>query len=192
MTEAPFLPPQEHIGFARVDVLGGLELVHIQTLHHQFERHTHDHHVVGLVEQGTERFWHRGQQLMAATGDLSLVNPEAVHTGAPATPEGYSYRAFYPDEAFLQQVANTAHPLHFQQAVAEDRQLGALLLQVHRTVFQRQEAGQPIPDLALETGLMLAFRVLLQRHAGARTEPEPAKDPGRARLVRDMLETQLR
>ena len=188
-TPAPQSTPS--VLLRQVDLLGGLEWLRIETRDHQFEPHMHDHFVVGMVESGTERFLHRGRFLLASAGELSLVNPEEVHTGQPASGEGYVYRAFYPQQAFLEKLDPGPGLPFFRAPVVDDPELSQRLLMVHQEICRRSHLQVSPLDLGLDTELVMVFQQLLQRHTERRSTLPLQQDRQKSWLVRDFLETHI-
>lgn len=60
-----------------------------------FERHTHEEYAFGVVEQGVDRFFHKGAHHYAAPMSIITVNPDELHDGEAHTAEGYRYRMIY-------------------------------------------------------------------------------------------------
>lgn len=58
-----------------------------------------------MIEEGALGFFYRGENVVAAPGKINLCVPGEVHTGQPATPEGWCYRMLYFGTSVLEQVA---------------------------------------------------------------------------------------
>jgi AraC-like DNA-binding protein len=54
-----------------------------------------------VIEAGQERFDYRGQEHLAPAGSIVLMQPGELHTGGPASAQGWRYRMLYLDEAAL-------------------------------------------------------------------------------------------
>ncbi|NJM08648.1 AraC family transcriptional regulator, partial [Candidatus Gracilibacteria bacterium] len=68
---------------------------------HAFARHWHDYYVIGLVEEGAQRFWCRRKTLLTPRGGLIVLIPGEAHTGEAAEASGFAYRALYPSAAHV-------------------------------------------------------------------------------------------
>lgn len=191
MPSPAVVQPSPPVLLRQVDLLGGLEWLKIETLDHQFEPHMHDHFVVGMVESGSERFLHRGHFLLASAGELSLVNPEEVHTGQPASGEGYVYRAFYPQQAFLEKLDPGSGLPFFRAPVVGDPELSQRLLWIHQELSRRSHLQGFSLDLGLDAALVMVFQQLLQRHTERRSSLPLQQDRQKSGLVRDFLEAHL-
>ena len=80
-----------------------LELLRARHVKHTFPLHTHERYAIGVIEQGALGFYYRGQNVVAAPGNINLCIPGEPHTGQPATSEGWTYRMFYFDVHTLQE-----------------------------------------------------------------------------------------
>lgn len=92
----------------RVHVFEALELLRARYTRQRFAPHAHDEYVVGVVEAGAARTSFRGGVDVHAVGSVITFAPGEVHTGAPATVEGWSYRTLYPSESLLRFIAREA------------------------------------------------------------------------------------
>jgi AraC-like DNA-binding protein len=149
---------------ANVWRVGDLELLRAFYVKHTFPRHTHEFYVVGVVEKGVEAFYNKTHMHYAKKGDISLTNPDEIHTGHAGTPEGYLYRAFYPSAEFLQYLAEdlTGKPQNipfFPEAVVPDKDVAILLLETHQMLEGNASR------LEHQEKLTQAFGLLLLRHA---------------------------
>jgi hypothetical protein len=74
----------------------GVDLLRATFVTHRYSRHAHETFTLGLIEAGVEEFEYGGSLLRAGRGAVALLNPEVVHTGQAAAPEGWAYRVLYP------------------------------------------------------------------------------------------------
>ena len=74
----------------------GVDLLHATYVTHSFAPHSHQGYAIGVISRGAERFRYQGATHQATVGSVVVVNPGEVHTGHAATPEGWTYRMFYP------------------------------------------------------------------------------------------------
>jgi AraC-like DNA-binding protein len=157
---------------ARVWRMDDLELLRAFYITHTFPRHTHEFYVIGVVEQGVEAFFNKTQMHYAKSGDISLTNPDEIHTGHAGTSEGYLYRAFYPSAELLQSIAEDVTGKHqgilfFPSAVVPDEDVASVLLETHQTLEQN------VSTLECQEKLHRALGLLLLRHADTRLKPKP-------------------
>ena len=149
----------------RIPRFSDLELLRGTQLTHSFPRHTHERYAIGVIEQGALGFYYRGENVVAAPGNINLCIPGEVHTGQPATDGGWTYRMFYFDAAVLQNAASAfaGRPRDvpfFKTGVIDDRVLAGQLRTLHR---QFEEANSSL--LAQETTLMELLAQLIIRHS---------------------------
>ena len=90
----------------RVHVFEPLELLCARYTRQRFAPHAHDEYVVGVVENGAARTSFRGGEDIHAPGSVITFAPSEVHTGAPATAEGWSYRMLYPSSTLMRFIAS--------------------------------------------------------------------------------------
>lgn len=149
----------------QVPGLNNLELLRAKHLTQSFPRHTHERYAVGVVEQGALGYFYRGENVVAAAGDINLCIPGEAHTGQPAAAEGWAYRMFYLDPAVLQEVASEvagrARQLpFFQSGVIADVSLARQLRRLHLCL-----EATDTPLLEQETLLFDVLAQLISRHA---------------------------
>ncbi|MGL4608653.1 MAG: AraC family transcriptional regulator [Trueperaceae bacterium] len=165
----------------------GLELLHAFYVRHSFPRHTHDFYVIGSVEEGVEAFFNKNQMRYASLGDISLTNPDEIHTGQAGTPAGYRYRAFYPTAKLLQSIGEDITGKaqgvpFFLNAVVPDAEVSSLLLEAHKS-FET-----PASSLEREEKLYRALGLLMLRHADTRLQPKVLfEDSALVKKVRSYL-----
>jgi AraC-like DNA-binding protein len=153
-----------------------------------FARHSHEGYGFGVIEQGALGFYYRGENVVAPTGRINTVNPDEVHTGHPATEQGWTYRMFYCSAELLQQMADEvtdrSGPLpFFTSGVIEDDQLASLVRQTHVQLMDSQT-----PRLEQETLLLTMVSGLLARHTYAPpTMVRAGQEENRIRRVIDYL-----
>ncbi|HEX6051166.1 MAG TPA: AraC family ligand binding domain-containing protein, partial [Gemmatimonadaceae bacterium] len=92
----------------RVHVFEPVELLRARYTRQRFAPHAHDEYVIGVVETGAARTAFRGSEDIHGVGSVITFAPGDVHTGAPATDEGWSYRTVYPSASLLRFVAREA------------------------------------------------------------------------------------
>ena len=160
----------------RVPYLNGAELLRAEHLAQSFPKHTHECYAVGVIERGALGFSYRGENVVAASGDISLCIPGEAHTGRPAAPEGWAYRMFYLDAPVLQKVASEMAEgprdvPFFRSGVITDDILAGQVRALHR-----QLEGADAPRLEGETRLLDVLAGLITRHADA---PPPSRRGGR-------------
>ncbi|MDX2139506.1 MAG: AraC family transcriptional regulator [Chloroflexota bacterium] len=86
-------------------MLDNLALYRARIVRHSFKRHSHETYVIGMVEQGVQRFLCESTNFITPPRGLIIINPGEVHTGEAAIPSGFFYRAIYPTIEDFQTVA---------------------------------------------------------------------------------------
>lgn len=125
----------------RHDSTLGLDALDAAFTTHAFARHWHDYYVVGLVEDGAQRFWCRRDTFFTPRGGLILLNPGEAHTGEAAQDvAGFRYRALYPTIAHLAPLmAELGRPDElpsFPAVRIDDAELAATVQQLHATLAE--------------------------------------------------------
>jgi AraC-like DNA-binding protein len=112
-----FDAPTDRAEFRRAAGHHGVELYRAHIVRHQFAPHVHDGYGLGVIEAGQERFDYRGREHLAPAGAIVLMQPGELHTGGPASPQGWRYRMLYLDEAVLSQHLGGEPTWRFDSAV---------------------------------------------------------------------------
>jgi len=74
--------------------------------YHSFPRHFHEHYVIQLVVQGTDKFYCSGNTYQAAANELVFINPGEVHTGNTVGGKTLVYYSMSPNNDQLEQIAS--------------------------------------------------------------------------------------
>lgn len=159
--------PEERIALRRYPELHNLEVMQASYVNHCFARHSHEGFAVGVIERGALSFRYRGEEVVAAAGDINLANPDEPHTGQAAGAEGWTYRMFYFDATLLARAARemsgreTASLPFFQAGVLVDPPLAAEIAGLHRLFSNPAGGGR----LARESCLLAVLTALIRRHS---------------------------
>jgi len=123
----------ERTTYFRPAALPGVEALHASFVAHAYRPHSHPTWTVAVVERGAARFELDATHQRAARGELFLLEPEAVHTGMAAVPEGWAYKVLYLDPGLLGAYADhhAAPPRAARWVVFEDPALRRRLLRAH-------------------------------------------------------------
>lgn len=189
-------PRRDEIRLWRDPALGGngVELLAGRCFEHRYKPHFHDEVVIATFTAGAQRHRvgrHRG---VAGPGCVLIIPAGETHTGEAEQEEGWSYRAFYPDEDTLGALAAELFagwrrgPVDFDVApLHEDRPLARRLAALH--LIAETAVGEP---LARQQAFAAALTAVLLRHARpggtlriAGAEPRPVRraiDLARARF----------
>lgn len=168
---ATLLGVGEHAAYFRPDGLDGIEALHARFVRHAYRPHSHPTWTVAVVERGAARFTVDATDQRAGSGELFVLEPEAVHTGMAAVPEGWQYKVLYIEPELLPawDERDRTGPRAARWTVFRDRALRRALLEAHRAL-----ADEP-PGLAVDEALLRAV-------AGLRPHLRPGPPrPARAR-----------
>lgn len=110
-----------------------------------------------MVERGAARFELDATQQRAAQGDLFVLEPEAVHTGMAAVPEGWAYKVLYIEPRVVHEWGeHDGTPPHAARwVVFRDPKLRAALVRAHAAL-----ATEPSESVALEEAVLNAVAAL--------------------------------
>lgn len=82
----------------------------IETLHahfpghaHAYDPHWHDTYLIGITEQGVQRFNSRRARHDSTPGKVFMLEPGDIHDGDAPSPDGFTYRMLYLQPAWLEQ-----------------------------------------------------------------------------------------
>jgi AraC-like DNA-binding protein len=152
--------------------LEGVEALHASFVTHEYRPHSHPTWTVAVMRRGAARFTVDTEFHRAVDGELFVLEPEAVHTGMRAVPDGWGYEVLYLEPDLISEWAEEDRPgpRAANWVVFRDRELRAALGAAHRALADR--------DLAVESAVAHAV-ALLRRHlrpgpSPARTAPEHA------------------
>ena len=162
--------PTEMARYWRHAAVPGVDLLRARYVTHRYRRHAHETYTVGVIESGVEEFHYGGALLRAGPGAVALLNPEVVHTGQAAVPEGWSYRVLYPAVGLVAGIAAElggpgGTPV-FRQTVIDDPRCARLLRSAHLAA----EHGDRLASSSL-------LRAALARHPDRACEPRRCPGP---------------
>lgn len=189
-------PRRDEIRLWRDPALGGngVELLAGRCFEHRYRPHFHDEVVIAAFTAGAQRHSvgrHRG---VAGPGCVLIIPAGETHTGEAEREEGWSYRAFYPDENILGALAADLFvgarrgPVDFDMVpLHEDRPLARRLAALH--LIAETAVGEPLARQQAFAAAMTAVLLRYARRGGtpkvARAEPRPVRraiDLARARF----------
>jgi len=110
-----------------------------------------------VVERGAARFSLDATQQRAGQGELFVLEPESVHTGMAAVPEGWAYKVLYIDPALVHEwdERDGSAPRAARWVVFRDVALHSALNRAHDAL-----AGEPLGGLAVEEAVLGAVAAL--------------------------------
>ncbi|MEU7210276.1 AraC family transcriptional regulator [Streptomyces sp. NPDC044989] len=163
-----------------------LDLLTARFDRHVYAPHAHDEFTVGVTVGGLEVIAYRGGHIHSGPGSIVVLEPGEVHTGGPAAPDGYSYRALYAPPSLLTDGTRATALPYFREPVIDDPELAAALRAAHTDL-----ARCPDP-LEAESRLPWLLTALARRHSTARAADDAVPGSDRvARVVRDRLADEL-
>ncbi len=173
----------------RIPRLHNLELLRSQHLTQSFPLHTHEQYAIGVIEHGALGYFYRGENIVAARGQINLCIPDEPHTGQPVTLEGWGYRMFYLEPSFLEGVVSDVSGCSrglpfFQSGVISDDVVAQDFLHLHRLLEK--------PDTSLlesETLLQSVLARFIERYADVNLRPRKfGREPRAVTLMKQFLE----
>ena len=182
----------ESATMTRVHVFEQVELLRARYTRQRFAPHAHDEYVFGVVETGAARTSFRGREDVHAVGSVITIAPGEVHTGAPATDDGWSYRTLYPSESLVRFIAREAtgrdFAPRFEGSYVHDPRLADRFRAVH--IVLESDAD----SMRKECALLESLGELVLEH-GSTPELPAAKLPAprsmaALRRVRDLLQSE--
>lgn len=151
------MAPTEYSTYFRPHGLAGIEALHARFVNHAYRPHSHPTWTVAVVERGAARFALDSTQQRAAQGELFVLEPDSVHTGMAAVPEGWAYKVLYIEPRLLHDYAerDATPPRAARWVVFRDVALRAALERAHAAL-----ASEPTPGLAVEEAVLDAVAAL--------------------------------
>ncbi|ASG01024.1 AraC family transcriptional regulator [Vibrio anguillarum] len=128
-----------------------------------FDRHYHLDIHIGLITQGTQRFYHQGAWHQVQRGGVVLMSPDELHDGQAHNDSGYQVQVFAIEPTWLQQTLEAKQieqVLGFEQLIVDDAPLFCSLLQLHHTMKQDK-----LSQLAKDCLPYQGFTPLLERYS---------------------------
>jgi AraC-like DNA-binding protein len=147
--------------------VGGEEIsaLHARFVSRRYPRHSHDYFVVGLVESGAQSYTYRGARHITAARQLFVVNPDEVHTGEAASPQGYVYRTLCFGERCIadafQDLGACVRKLFLNGAVFAEPDVFSAFSQLHMSL------AEGAPPVERDVLLYEAVALLFERHGDA-------------------------
>ncbi|WP_128381482.1 helix-turn-helix domain-containing protein [Streptomyces cavernae] len=161
-----------------------LDLLTASFQDHRYAPHAHEEFAIGMCVAGTNTIDYRGGRLDVGAGSIVVIDPGEAHTGRPAEPNGYAYRALYPKASLLSE--GTLGLPHFREPLIDDPELAGALRRTHAEL-----SGLHDP-LEAESRLPWLLTALARRHSTARPVRDTVPGAGTvAHAVRDRLAEEL-
>jgi hypothetical protein len=97
---------------------------------HAYDPHWHDSYLVGVTEQGVQRFNCRRTRHDSTPGKIFLIEPGEIHDGEAPDNAGFTYRMLYLDPQWLERELSSLfegapanHALSFAETLTQDPRL---------------------------------------------------------------------
>jgi AraC-like DNA-binding protein len=163
----------EHARFFRPSGLGGVEALHATFVEHAYRPHSHATWTIAVMEAGAAQFSVESSHERADAGELFVLEPDAVHTGMAAVPEGWSYKVLYlePELVGAWAEGGMSIPRASRWVVFRDRTLRDRLLKA-QAAFAADESGiaLEVPVAEAVAGLRPHLRPFPEAHRRDRAE----------------------
>jgi AraC-like DNA-binding protein len=165
----------EFARYFRPQGIPGVEALHARFVTHAYTPHSHPTWTVAVVHEGAARFEVDTTRQRADRGELFVLEPEAVHTGMAAVPEGWAYEVLYLEPELLHawEERDAPAPRAARWVVFRDPALHRSLLAMH-AVLRTGPGGLELEEAVLTA--VDALRPHLRPAADTpwRTRPEHA------------------
>lgn len=174
------------VDFRRDDETG-IESVNAHFRGHAYDPHDHDELLVGVTQQGLQRFHCHRSLHTSSPGRAILIEPGAVHDGHAPDADGFTYVMLYlpqrwvaemMDRRGLGDVANIEGA--FRHTLTDDALLASAIQQAWFTVHY--DEGRLARDQCLDHLL-----TMLSRHLDAKPSVQQGKAMQQMQLARDYL-----
>ena len=151
------MTPTEHSTYFRPPGLPGIEALHARFVEHAYRPHSHATWTVAVVERGAACFSLDATQQRAGQGELFVLEPESVHTGMAAVPEGWAYKVLYIEPRLVHDwdERDSKAPSAVRWVVFRDVALRGALARAHAAL-----ACEPAGGLAVEEAVLGAVAAL--------------------------------
>lgn len=132
-----------------------------------YQKHAHGGFAIGIIEQGVQKFHHRGRHHFAPSTAMITVNPDEVHDGAAAVDEGYQYRmAYIPRNVIEEILIDLSGPQclsgYFKEPVTHDPEIAQ---QLHQALIMLDNDQNSNRILEARTRFAQVIADLFQRHS---------------------------
>ncbi len=180
---------REQVRFWQVPELKNLELLWARFFTHVFPPHSHEEFTMCIVRRGVLTVDYHHENHTVPAGEIIIINPAELHTGAPMDEHGLQYRVFYPKAEEIKRIASNLAgkpqdvPFFPSDEIHDDRLLG-LMVALHRNLEDKHSTR-----LEREVLFQTAMEHLITRHADSPPTVMAVKNENDyVRTVRDYIE----
>jgi len=152
----------------RRDQETGIESVHAHFQGHAYDPHDHDEVLVGVTQQGVQRFSCHRSIHTSTPGRSILIEPGALHDGFAPEPEGFTYGMLYLPQAWVSGMTDrlglgdvSSIGAAFRNTLTDDVQLRDAIQQAFLALHQGE--GRLARDEHLDALMRLLARHLCSR-----------------------------
>ena len=163
----------------------GIEVLQASLKDHEFDPHFHDSYLIGFTCGGVERFDQAGRPDISLPGQVRIIEPGVVHTGAPGDEQPWRYMALYlKPSAFADLQPEVEDGPVFDRAVLDDPELFRMGLDLSAALAEVQDPVEREERLAV-----LLMRLMRYRHGADRGEVR--SEPEKVRLARQYIRARI-
>jgi AraC-like DNA-binding protein len=167
-----------------------LQLQELENWTEPFPRHWHDEWAIAVVEQGVNRFWHRGSWHDAHAGTVVVVPPGETHDAGLAR-DPWAQRMFCIPantmELIEQACVERQQPLTFASPIIRDEDSAEELRTLHRTLWN-DDSLEPGEASQLQ---VRAIGALIERHASICVETPRVDEREAVRRAKELMSARL-
>ena len=177
------------VHYARLSVLGGLDVTHIAYDQRAVSRSLHDTYFVGVAEGSPHLLWARGRRWRVTEGLLVALGPGEVHGMEQIGVGSWGYRSIYPSADQLLHIGSGPRrsPLDFRKPVVEDGEISRSLRCLHAGLLS---ASDYLHDA--DAAFASTLRLLVERHAVAESVPAIPGEHEAATRAREFIHANYR
>ena len=148
-----------------------LDAYRFQGYQRSFPNHFHEYYVLGFVEDSQRLLTYQNREYLVEEGDLLLFNPRDIHSCRQVGDRPLDYRALNvgPDtmKRLAEEITGKSGLPVFAQPVVRNRELAALLKELHQIVM----AGEQ--DFRKEELLLLLLQQIFHEYAALALDGAP-------------------
>lgn len=150
---APFRNPNDWLHIRR-DAETGIESVQAHFTGHAYDAHAHDEVLIGVTQDGIQRFRCHRSTHTSTRGRVILIEPGAVHDGDAIEEGGFTYAMLYLPQSWVRTAldgrlpaASTALSGRFRETLTDDDGLREAIVRAFAAIHGRE--GQLARDVSL-------------------------------------------
>ncbi|WP_417799767.1 AraC family transcriptional regulator [Tenacibaculum sp.] len=124
--------------------ISGVELMNANFKSNKASLHYHPEFIIGVMESGIQSYCPKSpKEKIISKGQISMINPERIHSNKNVDDKGYKYRTFNIQPEVFQKIANDIKQDEvfipsFDMVTVKDKHLKTQLLLLHNSLFLNQ------------------------------------------------------